>query len=137
MKRQHMAKSHRAQVLALAPAWTNLMFRIGAVPRRRFYSDADGTLESRLYLPIEFDAAGYPAMVRVRLVRDRFRGEPIDPTAYDERLLVADDGFARLSFVYQGRAEKGRRYYWQAQVHAPDVLLASATGTHYADWWRR
>lgn len=130
-------KPHKAQAIAADPKWTNLTFRAGGIPRRRFYCDANGTLESTLYLPIKFKMTGDgQALVRVRLVREPYKGDPMNPTGYDERVLIADsDGYARVRFFYQGVAEKGRRYYWQAQILGP--ARATATGTHYAEFWRK
>lgn len=136
-KQQHFYKPHKPQRIATDPKWTNLMFTIGGVPRRRFYADADGRLDARLYLPLELPSDGRMLRVRVRLVRDAFKGKPIDPTAYDERYLPpSGDRFARLSFVYSGRAEKGRRYFWQAQILGGGPGRVATTGTHYADFWR-
>lgn len=130
-------KSHRPQKLARDPEWTDLTFKAGGVPRKRFYCDAAGTLEAQLYLPIKFTLHGTgPALVRVRLVREPMRGKPADPTGYDERALIRDsDGYARVRFFYQGVAEKGRRYKWQAQILGQ--VTAEATGTHYAQFWRK
>ena len=126
-------KSHKPQKIAHDPAWTDLVFRAKGVARKRFYCDADGTLESQLYLPLTFTGNG---LVRVRLVREPYKGQPMDPTGYDERVLSADsDGTARIRFLYQGVAERGRRYYWQAQILGD--AKATATGTHYAEFWRR
>ena len=126
-------KSHKAQPIAADPGWTDLTFKANGVARKRFYCDAAGVLESQLYLPLAFKGEG---LVRVRLVREPYKGQPMDPTGYDERALVADsDGFARVRFFYRGVAEKGRRYYWQAQILGD--AKATATGTHYAEFWRK
>lgn len=136
-KTQHFAKSKIPQEIVHSPKWTNLMFAIKGVPRRRFYCKQTGELNSRLYLPVKVTIKGDTlgqSLIRVRLVRAPFKGKPVDPTAYDERILLpGDDGHARLSFNYRGKSEKGRVYYWQAQVHGP--AEAWATGTHYADFW--
>jgi len=126
-------KSHKAQPIAADPGWTDLTFKANGVARKRFYCDAAGVLESQLYLPLAFKGEG---LVRVRLVREPYKGQPMDPTGYDERALVADsDGFARVRFFYRGVAEKGRRYYWQAQILGD--AKATATGTHYVEFWRK
>ena len=126
-------KSHKAQPIAADPGWTDLTFKANGVARKRFYCDAAGVLESQLYLPLAFKGEG---LVRVRLVREPYKGQPMDPTGYDERALVADsDGFARVRFFYRGVAERGRRYYWQAQILGD--AKATATGTHYAEFWRK
>ena len=133
-------KSHKPQQIAAAPGWTDLRFVLRGMARKRFYCDADGILESTLYLPLSFTMTGEgTALVRVRLVREPFRtrtGEDgFNPTGYDERPLVAEaDGFARVRFLYKGLAQRRRRYFWQAQVVGP--ASASATGTHYAEFWR-
>jgi hypothetical protein len=128
-------KSHRGQPIAHDPEWTDLRFVAGGIPRKRFYCDRDGQLTATLYLPLAFQATG-PALVRVRLVREATRTQPMDPTGYDERALIAEsDGYARVRFVYEGQAEKGRRYRWQAQIIGS--ATAEATGTHYAEFWRR
>ncbi len=141
MKYTFLHKSHRAQRIATDPRWTNLVFRARGVARRRFYCDADGVLESMLYLPVEYTGIprSQPVTLRVRLVREATRAKPADPTGYDERLLVdGSDGFARVRFFYKGEAEKGRRYYWQVQiVGAVNATVATATGTHYCQFWRR
>lgn len=123
-------KPHKAQ--KLGPAWTDVVFVKNGIPRKRFTAPRAGVLLAKLYLPIGYTGSG---LVRVRLVREPFKGKPLDPTGYDERTLHADgDGFARLSFGVPPLtpAEKGRKYRWQAQVlgHAN----ASTTGTQYAEW---
>lgn len=126
-------KSHKRQVIARDPGWTDLVFKANGIARKRFYCDASGTIESQLYLPLSFTGEG---LVRVRLVRDRQGKKPMDPTGYDERVLSGDsDGFARVRFFYRGVAEKGRRYYWQAQILGD--AKATAVGTHYAEFWRK
>lgn len=133
-KVQHFAKPHKPITLKRGK-WVDLVFDFNGAARKRFYADADGTLESVLYLPTEFDDGGPLAdLVRVRIVRGAFRGQPIDPTAYDERPLIAPDGFARIRFFYKGKALKGRAYYWQVMLLGDGS--AKTTGTHYADWER-
>ncbi|MGC4106040.1 MAG: hypothetical protein QM753_06755 [Thermomicrobiales bacterium] len=135
MKRQHFAKRHKVQNLP-AGKWVDPLFRIGVIDRKRFYSDANGVLEAVLYCPVEFTPGGSQVdLIRVRLVREAHRGEPVDPTAYDERILAAPDGFGRLRFFYKGVAEKGRRYRWQVMYLGDGT--AQLTGTHYADFERR
>lgn len=142
MKFTFIHKGHEPQRIAADPAWTEPTGRIGAVKRKRFYCDRDGTLEAVLYAPIQFritgdgDGSPQPAIVRVRLVREATKTKPVDPTAYDERVLVpSSDGFARLRFWYQGKAEKGRRYHWEIQTLGG--VEATLTGTHYMQFWRR
>lgn len=126
-------KNHRPQRIAHDPKWTDLVFRDGTFLRRkRFTAPKDGILIVKLYLPVGFTGSG---ILRVRLVREPFRGQPLDPTGYDERVLSPDsDGYARLSFGVPPltKAEKGRRYRWQVQVLGDAVV--STTGTHYAEW---
>lgn len=111
-------------------------FVMGGKVRKRFYADADGVLEAVLYLPTEFDEGGPVAdLVRVRLVRGRFRNKPMDPTGYDERQLIAQDGVARIRFFYKGLAERGRAYHWQVMLLGDGT--ATLTGTHYAEFWRK
>lgn len=140
VKYQHFKKPGGSQAPKFGK-WLNLMFQIAGVPRRRFYSDADGTLESRLYVRVEHTLkAGQALRVRARLVRDSHGSKPVDPTAYDERVIQPSaDGWAGLSFQYQGLAEKGRRYYWQVRV---DPVPGSSPApvkvtTRYCDFWRR
>ena len=126
-------KNHKPQRIAHDPEWTDLVFREGTfLKRKRFKAPRNGVLTVKLYLPVEFKGEG---LIRVRLVREPFKGQPLDPTAYDERSLVAgSDGFARLSFgaPIATVAEKGRKYFWQAQVLGK--ASATTTGTHYAEW---
>lgn len=130
-------KNHRPQRIAKAPAWTDLVFREGTfLKRKRFTAPRAGVLFCKLYLPLKVGLVnGYPAVIRVRLVREPFRGKPMDPTGYDERALIpTSDGYARLSFGVPPLtpAEKGRRYRWQAQMLGHGT--AETTGTHYAEW---
>ena len=128
-------KNHIPQKIARDPKWTDLVFREGAFLRRkRFTSPRDGLLFCKLYLPLKL-ARGTEGIVRVRLVREPFRGKPMDPTGYDERYLTPEsDGYARLSFGVPPLtpAEKGRKYKWQAQLVGSGAI--STTGTHYAEW---
>lgn len=142
MKFTFIHKRHKAQKIAAAPGWTDPVGQIGGVARKRFYCDRAGILEAVLYAPIKFHLAGggdtlpEPALVRVRLVREATKTKPVDPTGYDERVLIADsDGYARIRFFYQGVAEKGRRYFWQIQVLGD--VEAELVGTHYMEFWRR
>jgi hypothetical protein len=136
VKYSFLHKSHRPQRIAADPKWTDLAFVIAGIRRRRFYCDRVGVLESALYLPVQFELPGdEPAVLRVRLVREAVGALPNDPTGYDERtLLPSADGFARVRFLYRGEAQR-RRYYWQAQVIGNATVTAS--GTHYAQFWRR
>lgn len=126
-------KNHRPQEIAHDPGWTDLVFRQGSfLKRKRFTAPRSGVLMAKLYLPLKYTGEG---TVRVRLVREPFRGQPMDPTGYDERPLAAGgDGYARLSFGVPPLtpAEKGRKYRWQAQILGK--ASASTTGTHYAEW---
>lgn len=128
-------KNHRPQKIANAPAWTDLVFRDGTfLKRKRFTAPRDGLLFCKLYLPLTL-ARGTEGVVRVRLVREPFRGKPLDPTGYDERTLTpTSDGYARVSFGVPPLtpAEKGRRYRWQAQLVGTGSI--ATTGTHYAEW---
>lgn len=141
MKFTFLHKSHKPQKIAHDPAWTDLKFVAKGISRKRFYADADGVLEAQLYLPTKFKVTGTkPGILRVRLVREPFRDKKgengLNPTGYDERALVASsDDYARIRFFYQGEAQKGRKYRWQAQVLGD--VEAEATGTHYAEFWRR
>ena len=135
MKYQHFAKRHRAQALQ-RNKWVDLLFTFKGKDRKRFYADRSGDLSAVLYLPVEFTEGGKLAdVVRVRLVRGVFRGKPVDPTGYDERVLAAGDGFARVRFMYAGKAEAGRAYHWQVMYLGDGT--AKAIGTHYADFWRQ
>lgn len=136
LKYTFLHKRHKEQPIAPDPKWTDLLFVAAGVTRKRFYCDRDGTLESVLYLPLEFELLSpAPATVRVRLVREAMGKLPMDPTGYDERtLLPGGDGFARIRFAYQGEAQEGRRYFWQAQTLGQ--VRAVATGTHYAQFTR-
>ena len=126
-------KNHIPQKIAHDPKWTDLVFRDGAfLGRKRYVARSNGILLVKLYLPLKFSGNG---VVRVRLVREPFKGEPSDPTGYDERILSpVSDGYARLSFGVPPltKLEKGRKYKWQAQVLGS--VNASTTGTHYAEW---
>ncbi len=126
-------KNHIPQTIAHDPKWTDLVFRDGAFLRRkRYVARSNGVLLVKLYLPLKFTGHG---VVRVRLVREPFKGKPMDPTGYDERpLLAGSDGYARLSFGVPPltQLEKGRRYKWQAQILGD--AAAKTTGTHYAEW---
>ena len=126
-------KNHIPQKIAHDPAWTDLVFRDGVFLRRkRFTAPSNGVLLVKLYLPLKYTGSG---VVRVRLVREPFKGKPMDPTGYDERALSANsDGYARLSFGVPPltTVEKGRKYKWQAQILG--AAKASTTGTHYAEW---
>lgn len=134
-KFQFFHKSHKPTKLRRGK-WVDPTFVMGGKVRKRFYADADGVLEAVLYLPTEFDEGGPVAdLVRVRLVRGRFRNKPMDPTGYDERQLIAQDGVARIRFFYKGLAEKGRAYHWQVMLLGDGT--ATLTGTHYAEFWRK
>ena len=135
MKFQHFAKPHKP--LKLRPGrWVDPVFVFKGKARKRFYADRAGVLEAALYLPAEFAPGGPLAdLVRVRLVRGAWRGQPMDPTGYDEREYIAEDGFARVRFHYVGVAEKGRAYHWQVMLLGDGT--ATLTGTHYAQFWRR
>ena len=135
MKYQHFAKPHKA-IKLVKNKWVDLTFTFKGKVRKRFYADRNGTLEAVLYLPIQYTEGGpEPEVVRVRLVRGVFKKKPLDPTGYDERLLVAPDGYARIRFFYKGTAEAGRAYHWQVRYMGDGS--AQTTGTHYADWWRK
>ncbi len=134
-KYQHFKKPHKPIKLK-RNKWVDLTFEFKGKVRKRFYADANGTLEAVLYMPTEFVAGGPLAdLVRVRLVRGVLGSKPMDPTGYDERQLVAPDGFARVRFTYKGKAEKGRAYHWQVMYLGDGT--AQTTGTHYADFWRK
>ena len=137
MKFSFMHKSHKSQRVSRAPKWTIPKFKIGKKERFRFYCDANGILEAVLYAPCGYKLVDdTPVILRARLVRGLFRKKPVDPTGYDEKVLLpSGDGFARVRFFYKGVAEKGRRYWWEIQVVGDaEVFLI---GTHYAQFWRR
>lgn len=129
-------KNHRPQQIARDPKWTDLKFRDGdMLNRKRFTAPRSGILQTKLYLPVRFTLRGPSAILRVRLVREPFKGDPLNPTAYDEKpLLPTSDGYARVSFPnpLATEAQKGRRYRWQAQVVGDADVVT--TGTHYALW---
>lgn len=134
-KFQFFHKPHKPLKLTRGK-WVEPTFLVNGKSRKRFYADAAGTLEAVLYLPTEFDDGGPLAdLVRVRLVRGAWRKQPMDPTGYDERQLVAKDGAARVRFFYKGLADKGRTYHWQVQYLGDGT--ATIAGTHYAQFWRK
>lgn len=89
------------------------------LPWSPFTADDNGKLESELYTRIEHNmVAGQMCTVRVRLVRRPWKGDPVNPTAYDECVLLGglSEQVATLRWHYQGPAEKGRSYYWQMKI---------------------
>lgn len=135
VKFQFFHKPHKRLKLK-AGRWVEPTFLLNGKPRKRFYADADGVLEAVLYLPQEFLPGGPLAdVVRVRLVRGVFKRQPMDPTGYDERQLIAEDGVARVRFFYKGLAERGRAYHWQVMLLGDGS--STLTGTHYAEFWRK
>lgn len=142
MKDTFFHKSHRPQRIACDPAWTNLEYVIKGVRRRRFTADRNGVLEADFYCPLELVDLPGMRVARFRLVREEMkRGKKVikamDPTGYDERVLLpTSDGFARIRFTYHGVAEKGRTYVPQLQIVGGPAEVY-ATGTHYSHVWRR
>lgn len=91
----------------------------------------DGIVTTRLYLRTEGLIDGAAGMTEVRLIRHPYGSQPMDPTAYDSRVMIpAHKGVLLFSAVYLGPVVKGRRYTWQARVAG----IKGSFTTRYSDW---
>lgn len=90
-----------------------------------------GTVLHELYINVnDYTLAreGLPGRVRVRLVRGPWRGQPEDPTAFQDIPLLP--GFSdwlttHVAFEY---AQKGRPIWWEMKIEEAEATISTRYG---------